>query len=151
MALLTRWEPFGSLQQDMARLQREMGSWFNRLGSGGRAWMDQTYAYPALNLWEDENFLYAEAELPGLKMDDLEISVTGEEQLTLKGERKQAASENVAWHRQEREYGSFERVVRLPVSVDPNGVEARFEYGVLMIKMAKSPKAKPRKIPVVAE
>ena len=55
------------------------------------------------------------------------------------------------WHRQERGFGSFERTIKLPVRVDAAKVEARLENGVLTIKMAKSPAAKPKKIPVKAE
>jgi HSP20 family protein len=56
----------------------------------------------------------------------------------------------VEWHRQEREFGSFERTIELPVSVDAGKVEARLENGVLTVKMAKGPAAKPKKIPVKA-
>jgi HSP20 family protein len=148
MALLTRWEPFGMFRTGMGRFQREMDDVFNRWGYGFRPGPAPAVGYPALNLWEDEDFVYAEAELPGLKMEDLEIFVTGDIQLTIKGERKPALPENVEWHRHECGFGTFERVITLPAGVDPAGVEARFENGVLAIKMAKTPASKPRKIPV---
>ncbi len=151
MALLTRWQPFGSFQSEITRLQREMDDLFGRWGIGLRTGPTLAVSYPALNLWEDDEFVYAEAELPGLKMEDLEIYVTGGNQLTIKGERQSAAPEKVEWHRQERGLGTFERVLTLPVGVDAAQVEARFENGVLTIKMAKTPEAKPRKIPVKAE
>jgi HSP20 family protein len=84
-------------------------------------------------------------------MENLEITVTGDTQFTLKGERKQPAPEKAEWHRQERGFGSFERTIELPVSVDAGKVEARLENGVLTVKMAKAPAAKPRKIPVKAQ
>jgi HSP20 family protein len=151
MALLTRWEPFGSFVPEMARFRRDMGELFRRWGDGFRTGPMPALVYPALNIWEDDDFVHAEAELPGLKMDELEIFVTGDNQLTLKGERKDMAPAKVAWYRREREFGAFERVFTLPVCVDPAGIEARFENGILAIKMAKSPAAKPRKIPVKAE
>jgi HSP20 family protein len=104
-----------------------------------------------VNLWEDDDFVYAEAELPGLKLADLEITVTGDNQLTLKGKREPMAAEKFQWHRQERGFGSFDRVLTLPTSVDSARVEARLENGVLTIKMAKSQAAKPRRITVKAE
>ncbi len=158
MALLGRWQPFGSLaggmthlQRRMERLQRQMNRLFDRWGFRFGAMPELEVSYPPLNLWEDDNFVYTEAELPGMKLEDLEITVTGDNQLTLKGKREPAPPPKVEWHRQERPSGSFERVLTLPISVDPAKVEARLENGVLTIKMAKSEAAKPRKITVKAE
>jgi len=151
MSILTRWEPFGELQQEMARFQRQMSRMFDRWGLDSAGWPTAAVAYPALNLWEDEDFVYAESELPGLKLNDLEITVTGDNRLTIKGERKSPTSEKAEWHRQERSFGRFERTIDLPVSMDTSKVEARLENGVLTIKMAKAPQAKPRKIVVKAE
>jgi HSP20 family protein len=109
-------------------------------------------SFPALNVWENESFIFAEAELPGLKLEELEIYVTGPDQLTIKGTRKPPqAPEKVTWHRQERGFGTFTRVITLPFAVDPAKVEAKLEHGVLTIKMAKSEEAKPKKIAVKGE
>ncbi len=151
MATLTRWEPFGGLQQEMTRFRQEMDRLFGRWGFDSETWPGLAVSYPAINLWEDADFVYAEAELPGQKLQDLEITVTGDNRLTIKGERKTPAPENAEWHRQERGFGAFERIIDLPVSMDASKVEARFDNGVLTIKMAKSPQAKPRKIVVKAE
>lgn len=153
MSILTRWEPFGGLRQEirqMRRFQRAMDRLFGRWGFELPEWPAPAVSYPAVNLWEDEDFVHAEAELPGLKLPELEITVTAENQLTLKGKREQAAPAKVEWHRQERGFGSFERTIDLPVAVDASKVEARLEHGVLTVKMAKSPAAKPKKIPVKA-
>lgn len=158
MALLTRWRPFGPAWGDMAgfqrrmgRLQREMKRLFDRWDIGPVGRPELAVSYPLLNRWEDDDFIYAQAELPGLKLNDLEITVTGDNQLTIKGTRKQTAPEKVEWHRQERDFGSFERVLSLPASVDASKVEARLDNGVLTIKLAKSESVKPRKITVKAE
>jgi HSP20 family protein len=154
MSILTRWEPFRELRQEMRqmrRFQRAMGRLFGRWGIDIPERSALAVSYPPVNLWEDDDFVYAEAELPGLKLPDLEISVTADKQLTLKGKREPAAPEKVEWHRQERGFDSFERTIELPVSVDAGKVEARLENGVLTVKMAKSPAAKPKKIPVKAE
>jgi HSP20 family protein len=151
MALLTRWEPLGELGYEMRRFQQEMDRLLGRWGVGFRLRPGLAVSYPAVNLWEDDDFVYAEAELPGLKMANLEITVTGNNQLTIKGKREQPAPEKAEWHRQERGFGSFERTIELPVSVDAGKVEARLENGVLTVKMAKAPAAKLRKIPVKAE
>jgi HSP20 family protein len=154
MSILTRWEPFRELRHEMRQLrrfQRAMNRIFGRAGIDFGEWPALAVSYPAVNLWEDDDFIYAEAELPGLKLSDLEISVTADNRLTLKGKREPAALEKVEWHRQERGFGAFERTIELPVSVDASKVEARLDNGVLTIKLAKSPAAKPRKIPVKAE
>ena len=151
MSLLTRWEPFGSVQEEMSRFRRDFDRMFGRLGITPAALPGMAAAFPAINLWEDENNLYAEAELPGLKLADLEITITGENRLTIKGRRDQHTPENAEWHREERAFGPFESVVELPFELDPNSVEARLEQGVLTIKMAKSARSKPRKIVVKSE
>jgi HSP20 family protein len=151
MSVLTRWEPFREVRREMRRFQQEMDRLFGRWGFDFRTWPGLAVSYPPVNLWEDDDFVYAEAELPGLKLPNLEISVTGDNQLTLKGKREPVAPEKVEWHRQERGFGSFERALTLPVSVDASKVEARLENGILTVKMAKSPAAKPKKIPVKAE
>ena len=151
MAILTRWQPFRELRHEMRRFQREMNRLFGRRGFDFETWPALAVLYPPVNLWEDDDFVYAEAELPGLKLPDLEITVTANNQLTLKGKREPAAPGKVEWHRQERSFGGFERTIDLPVSVDAAEVEARLENGVLTIKMAKSPAAKPKKISVKAE
>jgi HSP20 family protein len=84
-------------------------------------------------------------------LEDLEIFVTGEDQLSLKGKRLPQGPEKAVWHRQERGFGTFEREIALPVPVNANQVDARFEDGVLRIKLAKSEAAKPRKIAIKAE
>ncbi len=154
MSILTRWEPFRELRHEtrqLRHLQRAMNQLFGRWGIDLSDWPALAVQYPPVNLWEDDDFVYAEAELPGLKLPDLEITVTANNQLTLKGKREPAAPEKVEWHRQERGFGSFQRTIQLPVSVDAGKVEARLDNGVLTIKMAKSPAAKPKKIPVKAE
>ena len=144
----TRWQPFGSVLTEMNRLQREFHDLFENLGVNGRGWTALAASYPALNVWEDEGHLYLEAELPGMDLEDLEIFVTGGDQLTLKGERKQPAVENGTWYRQERGFGTFLRTVTLPSPVNADKVEARFLNGVLTITLPKAEAAKPRKITV---
>jgi HSP20 family protein len=109
-------------------------------------------SYPPVNVWEEGDAVHLEAELPGMRLEDLEIYVTGSDQLTIKGERKPPeAVKNVVQHRQERGFGSFVRVLPLPFAVDSNHVEARLENGVLRLTLPKHETAKPRKIVVKSE
>lgn len=133
--------PVAGLQRDLTRVMNEM---FELLESS--PWAD-TAAFPALNVWEDAESLYAEAEVPGLKMDDLEILVVGNE-LTIKGRRPESSDANVTYHRRERGTGEFSRTVTLPVEVNPDRVEATLGNGVLLITMPKAEQARARKITV---
>jgi HSP20 family protein len=139
----SRWEPFwGQLQQ----VQNELNHLFNRWGDGNFG--PPASSFPAVNVWEEGDTVRLEVELPGMDMKDLEVYVTGGNQLTIKGERKQPTLDKGVWHRQERGYGNFVRVLTLPFPVDPEKVEAKFENGVLRVALAKHESAKPRKIKI---
>lgn len=146
-----RQQSFGPLWDQVQQFQSEMNRLFDRW-NGDRNWQRNfSGSYPAVNVWEDADAAYLEAELPGLSLDELEIYVTGGNQLTLKGERKVEGPQEGVWHRQERGQGTFARVLTLPFSVEPDKVEARFENGVLQVRLPKHEKAKPRKINVKSE
>jgi HSP20 family protein len=145
-----RWQLFNPLWQQLQQFQSEMNRLFDRWGDDGNRGGTLT-AFPPVNVYEDGDNLYVEAELPGVNLDDLEIYVTGQDQLTLKGERKPQAPEKGVRHRQERGFGTFTRTVALPFPVDPNQVDARLEHGVLTIKLVKHESAKPRKVAVKGE
>jgi HSP20 family protein len=149
---LSRWQPFqgGSVLDQLHQFQQELNHVFNRWGRDGARALGLA-TFPPVNLWEDPDAAYVEAELPGFEMKDLDILVTGGNQLTLKGQRRPPTPGKGVWHRQERGYGAFERSLPLPFVVDPEKVEARFENGVLLVKLPKHESAKPRKINVKAE
>ena len=150
MARQNRWQTLDPVWNQLQGFQNEMNRLFDRWGDGGHSFFGAR-AYPPLNVWEEGDAAYVEAELPGQDLKDLEIYVTGGNQLTLKGERKQASADKGVWHRQERNFGQFTRTLTLPFPVDPDKVEARLENGVLRIKLAKHESARPRKIEVKAE
>src|SRR4029453_13209702 len=109
-----------------------------------------TGVFPPLNIWEDEGGFYVEAELPGLKMEDLDGTVVGN-QLTIKGERKAETPKSSTYHRSEREKGTFARVLRVPAEVNGEKVRAALENGVLTVTLPKAEAAKARKIPVLTK
>ncbi len=127
-------------------LQREMDQLFSNL-LGENAALNGVSAYPAINLWEDAERIYAEAEVPGLKMEDLELLIQGGE-LTIKGRRGNAVADGATCHRRERSTGEFMRFMSLPTEVDGERVEATLKDGVLRIVMPKAERAKARKITV---
>jgi HSP20 family protein len=104
---------------------------------------------PAINVWETGDAVIVESEVPGLKNDQLEISVAGDE-LTLKIDRPDTVEEGATYHRRERPVGSFTRLVRLPSEVNADAVQAELHDGVLTISLPKAASAKPRKIQVAA-
>lgn len=127
---------FDRLFNDFLELPGDLG--VSLLGRAG---------FPAINLWEDGENLFAEAEVPGMKMSELEVLVLNDE-LTIKGERPEHTEEGASFHRRERGTGKFARTVKLPVEVDANRVEATLKDGVLTVKLPKSPAVLPRKIEV---
>jgi len=142
-----RWQPYRGLWNQLAQFQGEMNRMFDRWGGQEPS----EASFPALNAWEENDQLCVEAELPGLDLKDLEIYVSGGNQLTIKGQRKPLVPEKGVWHRQERQFGAFLRVLSLPYAVDADKVDARLEHGVLLLKLAKHESARPRKIAVKAE
>jgi HSP20 family protein len=144
----TRWTPFnnpvwGQLQQ----LHNEVNRLVERWGDGGRP-IFGAVEYPLVNLWEDDDAFVLEAELPGLALQDLEIYVTGHDQLTIKGERKVPKPDKGVQHRQERGFGAFTRTIELPMDVAADKVEARLDNGILKVRLPKSEAAKPHKIEI---
>lgn len=140
--LSTRWQPVAELN----RLRNELDRAFVRNGPARSH--SSAIAFPPLNMWENDDNLYVEAELPGFEMDDLDIYVSGGNQLSISGERKQPELEGGAWHRQERAFGKFRRTFELPCDVNADNVSAGFSGGVLTMTMPKSEEVKPRRIEV---
>jgi len=106
--------------------------------------------FPAFNVWEDAENVYAETEVPGVKPNDLDVTVVGNE-LTVKGTRAEDTAAGAVYHRRERGRGSFTRVVSLPSEINPGAVQASLSDGVLLLTLPKAEAAKPRKIKVNAE
>ena len=104
---------------------------------------------PAANVWEQNDALMVEMEVPGVKSDQLDISVAGGE-LSVKVNAPDVTEEGVTYHRRERPVGSFSRIMRLPVEVNADRVEAELHDGVLTITLPKAESAKPRKINVAS-
>lgn len=141
-------DPFSLLRTEMDRLLDEHlgSSW----GGGIPSWagpIARSGTLPALNVWENEEAYFAEAECPGLTIQDFELSVAGR-QLSFSGERKEEHPENTSFHRRERGTSKFNRTVTLPGEIDPAKVEASLTNGVLTIRLPKAENAKPKKVDV---
>lgn len=102
-----------------------------------------------VNVWEDETSFRVEMELPGFRIEDVELEVTGPK-LALRAKNALPEREGVGILRRERESREFSRSLEFPVAIDGDKVEARMTRGVLTIRLPKSPSAQPRKIAVRA-
>jgi HSP20 family protein len=103
---------------------------------------------PAVDIMENENELVLTADLPGVKMDDIDIRLE-DGTLTLTGSREMEKREDKAgYHRLERSYGKFQRAFVLPDTLDADRVQANFNDGVLTVTLPKKETAKPRTIKV---
>jgi HSP20 family protein len=139
------WRSFGDLEEWERRFDDLFGRPLWRLPVEERNWM------PAVDVFEKEDKFIVKAELPGMKDDDIDVSVIGDT-LSIKGEKKSETEvKDEDYYRSERSYGSFYRSIPLPSNVDANKVEASFDDGVLEITLPKSVKVKPKKIAVSAK
>jgi len=140
-----------SLWADFDRLSGEVGRLLGAWGVDLPQQMSLNVAFPPLNIWEDADAFHLQAELPGMSQENVNVAVTHRNQVTLSGERTPETDEKVRWHRRERGFGRFQRVLKLPAPVDAEKVEAKLEHGLLRVTLPKSEEAKPRRISVKAE
>ena len=125
-------------------LDETLGSfpWGDENGAITSAWL------PPVDILEDPDGLRLVAELPGVRPEDVKLSIENRV-LTVRGEKRQEAEEKTERvHRYERSYGAFERTFALPTTVDAERIEARFDNGLLTVRLPKAETAKPREIAV---
>ena len=133
--------------EELERMRRDMDRLFQDLTEGIFR-EPRAGVFPLVNVTEGGDNYYVRAELPGIKAEDLDISVTGNS-LSIAGERRiRAEDEKANYHRREREAGKFSRVISLPAQVDTAKVEASCVDGILTVVLPKSEAAKPKQITV---
>jgi HSP20 family protein len=128
---LVKFEPLKELETLSERMQR----YFDDFPSFG---FDFSNSFtPRIDISDDEKNVYVEAEIPGVNKDDLKITLK-DNILTLKGEKKiEKEKKDKNYYRSERCYGSFQRSFTLPVDVDSNKIDAKYNDGTLTLKMEK--------------
>ena len=146
---IVRWEPL----REFSTLQNEMNRLFSTVfdtppggngGTGGamRRWM------PAMDLVESGDHFVLRADLPGLSEEDVKIELE-DTTLTISGERAaEHESKDEGYYRLERAFGSFARTLQLPKGINPESVSARFDRGVLEVRIPKPEERKPRRIEI---
>ena len=143
MSNLTRWEPMREMMTLREAMDRLFDDAFTRPISIGAV-----SGMPAIDLYQTNDEVVLKAALPGLKADDVQITVT-DNTLTLRGEFKEEKEEKEkTYHLREQRYGSFERTIALPTDVETDKAEADFKDGVLTISLPKSEAVKPKTISI---
>jgi len=147
--LLRRVNPADPVRRLRSEMDELFGNFFDELPFSGTFRDFAGRGFPALNLSEDDKNLYAEVEVPGMKMEDLEVSVLGD-QLTVKGkvDQESESGDKLTWHRRERRSGSFSRVLTLPVEIDADKVQAGLTNGILKVVMPRAASVLPKRIEV---
>ena len=146
---IVRYDPFRdlrTLQEEVNRLfSTNMTRAFGDEGIGRGAWA------PSVDIYENKDQIVLEAELPGMKQDDFELTVENNV-ITLRGERQfEKKEESDNYHRVERSYGSFTRSFTLPQTVSAEGATAEYSNGVLRVTLPKREETKARRIQVTNE
>ena len=146
---IVRYDPFRdlrTLQEEVNRLfSSNLTRGFGEEGIGRGAWN------PSVDIYENKDQIVLEAELPGMKQDDFELTVENNV-ITLRGERQfEKKEESDNYHRVERSYGSFTRSFTLPQTVSAEGATAEYTNGVLRVTLPKREETKARRIQVNKE
>jgi HSP20 family protein len=142
---LTTWPTFGRLSNLRDELDTlfELRFWSN-FGRQTQLFSGWT---PALDLYQNNDNVIAVVELPGMRKEDIEISLH-DGTLTISGERKMETQEGDKAERSERYVGKFRRSITLPTRVDANNVSATYKDGILTVTLPKAEEAKPKQIQV---
>jgi len=144
---IVRWEPFRDLVTLREAMDRLFAESFVRPGAA----FPMPFEGPAVDVYQTKDDVVVKAAIPGVKPEDIEISVTGDV-LTIKGEFKQEEKiKEGGYVRQERQFGQFCRELSLPTQVNADKAKAEFEHGVLTLRLPKAEAAKPKSITVKAK
>jgi HSP20 family protein len=147
MAIVRFHGPLGGALSNIDRIRNEIDRVFSNVMEGQMP-RESTGVFPSVNVYEHPEAYLVTAELPSVRCEDVEITVT-EDAITLKGARKgDDGGKNAAYHRRERSSGYFSRVLALPEKINPDGVDATSQFGVLRIRLPKAEHVKPRQIKV---
>ncbi len=142
---VSNWFGFGRLNDLREEIDRLFEAPLSELSRSSQLLSGWT---PALDIHEDKDNVYVRAELPGMKKEDIEVSLH-DGMLSISGERKSEQTQKDAEvYRAERFFGRFQRSVSLPTTVDANKVSAHYQDGILTITLAKAEEAKPKHIDV---
>lgn len=142
---IKKWNPFNEMMALHNQIDRLFNDLFERTSRGE---IDYGTWIPPVDLREEGDKLVLEMELPGLKKEDVDISIENNV-LTIKGERKFEKEEKKEnYHRIERSYGKFSRSFSLPATIKADAIDASLKDGVLVLTLPYAEEAKPKKITI---
>ena len=143
------WEPFRHLSSLREEIDRLFDQPFGAFSTPQQFWLGG--GWPTVDLFEDRDHLVVKVEIPGMKKEDIDISLH-DGVLAIAGERKtEEKYDKAETHRSERFVGRFHRALTLPVPVQADKTNANYQDGVLTITLPKAEEAKPKQIQVQAE
>lgn len=140
--------PWRRHRGQVSRPRRDLFDWFLDDFSLPEFWTGEREWVPAFDVSETEDKVIVKAELPGMNVKDIDITLT-DGLLTIKGERnleKEDKKEN--YHRIERQFGSFSRSLNLGANVEAEAIDANYKDGVLTVTLPKAEENKPKRIEV---
>ncbi len=147
---IMRWRPTRDLLNIREDMNRLFDSFFSELPEQRRGLLEGEWA-PSIDVAETDDEIVVTVELPGVKQDDVDITVT-DDILILKGEKKEEKEiKKENYHRVERSYGSFQRSINLPTGVQADKAKATYNNGVLYVTIPKAEEAKPKQIKINVE
>jgi len=147
---MTHWDLFRGMDAMGREMESILGSFgFGRAIEPGLVSPFERRSYPRLDVREEVEHFTVTALIPGIDPKELEMTVLGNT-LTLSGERRTEAPQNVTWHRRERGAGKFLRTIDMPAEIETDQVKADFRDGVLTVTLPKAAAAKPRRIAIAA-
>jgi HSP20 family protein len=142
------WDPFREMEEMQARLGSLLGGRFPQLKQGTDEGFSLTEWVPPVDIVEDEKEYTIRVEIPGVKKEDVKVSVEGGV-LSITGDRKAEKEEkDKKYHRVERSYGSFIRSFAVPEGASSDKISAEFKDGVLSVRLPKDEKVKPQLVDV---
>jgi HSP20 family protein len=143
---ITRWETY----RDVVALQNRMNSLFQDFSrnNGENELVTAAGFVPPVDIYEDEHKLVLKLEIPGIRLEDLDVRMENTT-LSVKGERSfQTEGKEENFHRVERRYGSFYRAFIVPNTIDKETIKAEYDAGGLHLELQKRPESKPKQIKV---
>lgn len=149
MSEIIRWEPV----REMRRLQNMFDRMVNDSFLSRTSAEDVYECYAPVDVYETDNEILVEAVMPGAKVDNIQISITGDI-LRIQGEMSSEqgeAKEDARYLLRERQYGSYSRSLRLPMEVNAKNASAEMENGILKLTLPKAEEVKPKTIPIKAK
>jgi HSP20 family protein len=142
---VTRWDPY----RDVFTLQQRLNNLFQDFSRTNENEPVAAAGFvPPVDIYEDEHKLVLKIEVPGVRPEDVDVRMENNT-LTVKGERNfQSEGKEENFHRVERRYGSFYRAFTVPSTIDPEGIKADYDAGILRVELQKKAESKPKQIKV---